>query len=234
MPLEHILAPLLARKAAEIAQQTAAPAAGPDPHATPTTLGPRGRGYLQQQATPPAPQPAPSARKGGEATKPDTNAQNTGGKRVKGFPVTEPYTVPEGLIGQSLMTQVPAGDIKPTLGYLGGLAGGAFANGMQNGATKQGLRSAGGDPSVTPMATAEQKLAQAVPVQAAPKDGKHPIVIKLPAGAVGFAEDGQAVNAKGKKLGYLQQHGMPNAPNKSDKSVDPSAGERTLPQTLGI
>jgi hypothetical protein len=225
--IAHLLQPGIERKLEDI--QASLP-----PQAVQTTLGPRGRkGYLDAQPAQvpvhPAPQAAPSARKGGQATKPDP-VRNIG----TGAPMDPNYMTPsERMFGQSLM-RTPQGDLAATKGYLGKLGGGAFIKGFDKGAGEEALKhgplrsAAGVDPSVAPMAAAEQKLA--VPVHPAPAGGKHPIVIKLPAGAVGFAEDGQAVDKKGKKLGFLQQS-MENPTPKADKSVNPSGKKH---ETLSI
>lgn len=248
MPLAHILAPQLARKAEEIAAQISE-IPQPPPSVRP---GSRGMGYLSNaQAPDPQADAAVKAgmsadralgRQGGDAfyngmmqgmyppAQPAAGnpATNAGGRRVPEFPVTEKYSVPEGLIGQSLMTQVPARDIKPTLGYLGKLAGGKFANGMNLGAAKQNIRiaAAGGnlalaEPSVAPMAAAERKLAEQPAKVEAKTDKKGRIIIQVPDGAVGVAEDGQYVDKKGKKIGYLTDQAMRSAPREKPE-INPS------------
>lgn len=243
--IAHLLQPGIERALEDI--QASLP-----PHrAVQTTLGPRGRGYLAAQPVqvPVQPAPAPSARKGGQASSPDP-VRNIGARGARDFnapgarPEDPNYMTPsERTFGESLM-YTPQRDLAATKGYLGKLGGGAFIKGFDQGAGTESLKhgplraAAGGDPSVAPMAAAEQNLAASLPVHAAPPDGKHPVVIKLPAGAVGFAEDGQAVDKKGKKLGFLQQTPgaapMPNAPMRKDKSTDPSAEHRPFPKTLSI
>lgn len=188
------------------------------------------RGYLAAPLAAIQPQASATGRKGGQAVSSD--ARNIGHTRD-----SDPnYMTPsERMFGESLM-HVPMRDLAATKSYLGHLAGGAFIKGVDQGAGAQALKegplrqAAGGDPSVAPMAAAEKKLAK--PVTSAPS-GKVPHVIKLPAGTVGIAEDGQAVDRKGKKLGYLQhQNGegaalLPVAPPRASTSVDPNNETRT-------
>jgi hypothetical protein len=238
MPLAHILAPQLARKAAEIAEQVQAV---PPPSIRP---GSTGMGYLSAPATPdPAVDAATKTgvaadkvlgRQGGNAfhkgtvegmwpTQPaqPNNAVNIGAKKAKDFKESDEVTVPQNVIAH----------LQPTMGYLGKLAGGKFLHGMDYGYGAQALKdgplrkAAGGDPNVAQMANAEREIAGKMPATPLGKLApKGEIIIKLPPGAVGFSEDGQAVDKKGKKLGYLTDQAMRSAPREKPE-INPSGNQ---------
>lgn len=231
MPLAHILAPQIARKAVEIAQAVNPQSTGYLQEVVRSDMGKAKQDIRQRIAAPPAQRPEPA----GVRVKQPKLAPDSGVRADLG-PVGYLQTVgyektpsdPRGLMNKPDPTKGPQinpdhpvgsfaimkGSVERNMGDIGK----AFGKGLQKGSglsiAKDGNLAIGEGARPIPNApAAPQSLGFTT----------KPGVVVLPPGAIGMTEAGQPVDKKGKRAGYLSSDPnvvvKPSAPNPDDPRI---------------
>jgi len=206
MPLAHILAPQIAKKTAEIEAALApgylAPQRPPGEAPIVAPSQARRRGYLGPPTPVPAPAPAGAPpRASGTTLGPrgrNTAAQRENIEALSGASdaaPAEPSTV--GYLRVAAPPTAAEAGLKALRDAPPNTPWAVFKNAALLGAAEEARRQKG--TQLLPNAPVP------APVEAKPAKGG---VIPLPKGAVGIDETGQAVDKKGKRLGYLAQPAM--------------------------